>query len=105
MESEVDISAGFLIVKTFERMYRDYLVSFEKYWQASSHVTYDPIPLEQMPGRYRGVARDPIEPWNEEFRGAGLFDTPAHAQEYANSFPLLPEHERPDHITEVRIFI
>ena len=32
----------------------------------------------------------------------GLFDTPAHAQEYTDSFPLPPEHERPDHIVEVR---
>jgi hypothetical protein len=35
----------------------------------------------------------------------GLFDTPAHAQEYADSFPLLPEHEQPDHIVEVRAFV
>jgi len=32
----------------------------------------------------------------------GLFDTPTHAQEYADSFPSLPEHERPDHIAEAR---
>ncbi|UCE49343.1 MAG: hypothetical protein JSW47_04210, partial [Phycisphaerales bacterium] len=34
----------------------------------------------------------------------GLFDTPAHAQKYADAFPLLPEHERPRHIAEVRAF-
>ena len=33
-----------------------------------------------MPGRYRGVARDPIEPWNEIFRGAGLFDEPTEQE-------------------------
>jgi hypothetical protein len=33
----------------------------------------------------------------------GLFDTPDLAQRYVDSFPLLPEHERPEHIAEVRI--
>ena len=223
MESEVEISAGFLIVKTFDRMYREYLANFEKYPQTTLKFPHKPICLERMPGRYRGVARDPIVAWNENFRGTGLFDepteqeldahlfikeledsnkadgwfifteddtrklfgmiqppiereiiwarrtdkadaprpetivlgyepidfygdftslitdvaffvhyqtadtddpdgtrakshyprlnkwglfdTPVHAQEYADSFPLLPEHERPDHIVEVRAFV
>jgi hypothetical protein len=218
----MEFSAGFLIVKTFERMYRDYLTSFEKLRQSNSDFTHAPVPLERMPGKYRGVARDPMEPWYEDFSGSGLFDepteqelaanllmtelrdagkadgffvfalndtrklfgmiqppvereiiwarridktdpppsemivlgyepidfygdftslianvlffsyhqttdtddpdgmrakihhprlnkwslfnTPTHAQEYADSFPLLPEHERPDHIAEVRAF-
>jgi len=224
MSTKAEVTSGFLIVKTFERMCREYLSSFEKYRHADPDrkVTYDPIPLEQMPGKYRGVSRDPIQPWHECFRGAGvfeepteqelaawlflteltdsgkaegwfifaqddarklfemiqppveweiiwarrmdkadappsetvilgyepidfdgdftslitcvvffryrlttdiddpdgnrakvhyarlnkwgLFETPAHAQEYADSFPLLPEHERPRHIVEVRAF-
>lgn len=217
---EIGITAGFLVVKTFERMYRDHLATLDKLREVDSRDPRDPMPLELMPGKYRGIARDPIQPWYECFRGAGvfeepteqeleaslflteltdsgkaegwfifaeddarkllamirppvereimwakrvhkvdppppetvvlgyepidfngdfsslvtggaffryfrtvdmedpdgmrakvhharlnksgLFDTPAHAQEYAASFPLLPEHERPDHIAEVR---
>jgi len=72
--------AGFLIVKTFERMYREYLSNFAKLRSVDDRITYNPIPLEQMPGRYRGVARDPIEPWNEVLRGAGLFDEPTEQE-------------------------
>ncbi|MHC4326304.1 MAG: hypothetical protein ACYSUX_18695 [Planctomycetota bacterium] len=217
----MEYTAGFLIVKTFDRMCRDYLIIFEELRQSDTDITHDPIPLDRMPGRYRGVARDPIESWYECFRGAigddpteqelaahlfmaelrdsgkaegffifklddarelfgmiqppvereiiwarrmdradpppsetivlgyepidfygdftsliadvlffryyqnadiddpdgmrakihysklnkwGLFDSPIHAQEYADSFPLLPEHERPRHIAEVRAF-
>jgi hypothetical protein len=68
----MEVTAGFLVVKTFERMYRDYLANFEKLRQVKPSITYGPILLEQMPGRYRGIARDPMEPWNEALRGSGL---------------------------------
>jgi len=82
----MEFSAGFLIVKTFERMYRDYLISFGKLRQSNSDFTQDPIPLEQMPGKYRGVARNPMEPWHEIFRGSGLFDEPTEQELAANLF-------------------
>lgn len=71
---EVEVTAGFLVVKIFERMYRDYLADFEKYRQVSPRITYGPILLEQMRGKYRGIARDPMEPWIEALRGSGVVE-------------------------------
>lgn len=82
----MEYSAGFLIVKTFERMYREYQIKFEKYRQARPGIARGPKPLEQMPGKYRGVAREPFEPWNEDFRGMGLFDEPTEQELAANLF-------------------
>ena len=86
MSPDSEITAGFLIVKTFERTYRDYLVSLEKLREVDSRDPRDPMPLEQMPGEYHGVARDPMEPWFEIFRGAGLFDEPTEQELAANLF-------------------
>ena len=80
----MDYSAGFLIVKTFARMYRDYLTEFEELRQLRSDFNRNPVPLERMPGRYRGVARNPMEAWIEEFTGSGLFEEPT-GQELAAS--------------------
>lgn len=82
----MEFSAGFLIVKTFERMYRDYLTSFEKLRQSNSDFTHAPVPLERMPGKYRGVARNPMEPWIEDFSGSGLFDEPTEQELAASLF-------------------
>ena len=82
----MEFSAGFLIVKTFERMYRDYLESFEELRKVDPNVTQNPIPLERMPGKYRGVARSPMEPWYEVFHGAGLFDEPTEQELAASLF-------------------
>ncbi|MHC4145555.1 MAG: hypothetical protein ACYSWW_21535 [Planctomycetota bacterium] len=82
----MEVTAGFLIVKTFERTYRDYLASLEKLRELDSRDPRDPMPLELMPGKYRGVARDPIEPWFEIFRGAGLFDEPTEQELAASLF-------------------
>lgn len=82
---EVEVTAGFLVVKTFERMYRQYLTKFKQWWQVE-HPNDEPILLEQMPGKYRGVARDPMEPWFECFRGAGVFEEPTQQELAANLF-------------------
>jgi hypothetical protein len=82
----MEVTSGFLVVKTFERMYRDYLIKFEKYRKVQPRATYGPILLEQMPGKYRGVARDPIEPWIEEFRGSGMFEEPTEQELAASLF-------------------
>jgi hypothetical protein len=57
-------------------MYREYLIKFEKYRKEDSRITYGPILLEQMPGEYHGIARNPIEPWIEDFRGSGMIKEP-----------------------------
>lgn len=87
MESEVEIIAGFLIVKTFERMYRDYLARLDRMRLSDeSKEERDPIPLEQMPGRYRSIARDPIFSWYEEWRGADVVDEPIEQELDAHRF-------------------
>ena len=67
----MEVTAGFLVVKTFERMCREYLVTIERLRQTRNEDVF-PIPPEQMPGKYRGIARDPIQPWVEGLRDTGL---------------------------------
>ena len=74
---EVEVSSGFLVVKTFERMYREYPVNIELYQQAYNEILH-PVPLEQMPGKYRGIDRDPIQPWVEGLRGSGIVEPTEH---------------------------
>ena len=67
----MEVTSGFLIVKTFDRMYHEYLVRFEE-WRKIEQPSAQPRRLEQMPGKYRGIDREPIQPWLEEFRGTGV---------------------------------
>ncbi len=82
------VTSGFLVVKTFERMYREYLINFEKYRKVNPEFTYDhdPITLEQMPGKYRGIARKPIETWIEDFRSSGMIAEPTEQELDASLF-------------------
>ena len=68
---DIEIKAGFLVVKTFERMCREYLANFEEWWQVK-YPRADPMLPEQMPGKYRGIARDPIQPWISALRDSGV---------------------------------
>jgi hypothetical protein len=79
----MEVTAGFLVVKTFERMYREYLDKFEKWWKLE-YPSSVPVLLEQMPGKYRGIARDSLQPWHESFRDTGV--TEPTEQELAASF-------------------
>ncbi len=65
------VTAGFLVVKTFERMCCEYLATIERLRQTRDKDVF-PIPPEQMPRKYRGIARDPIQPWIEDLRATGL---------------------------------
>ncbi|MHC4118451.1 MAG: hypothetical protein ACYSWO_13200 [Planctomycetota bacterium] len=67
------VMTGFVVVKTFERMCREYLVNFERCWQVN-HPSANPVLPEQMPGKYRGIDRDPIQPWVEALRGTGVVE-------------------------------
>jgi hypothetical protein len=87
MESEIEISDGFLVVKTFERMHRDYLIRLDQICLLDeSTEERDSIPLEQMPGKYRGIAREPIFSWYEEWRGADVGDEPIEQELDAHLF-------------------
>jgi len=82
----MEVTSGFLVLKTFERMYRDYLIRFEKLKKMKPKLTCVPIPLEQMPGKYRGIARDPIDPWIEDFRGSDMWEEPTEQELKASLF-------------------
>lgn len=70
---EVGVTAGFLVVKTFERKCREYVAFFEQWWQVE-HPGSEHIHLDQMPGKYRGIDRDPIQPWIEALRDSGVVE-------------------------------
>jgi len=67
------LTAGFLVLKTFERMCREYLAEIELLRKTRNENVY-PILPEQMPGKYRGIARDPIQPWVEGLRDMGVVE-------------------------------
>ena len=70
---EMEVSSGFLVVKTFARMYREYLDIFKRWWQ-KEHPNDEPVLVEQMTGKYRGICRDPMQPWTEKFRDTGVVE-------------------------------
>ncbi|MHC4300408.1 MAG: hypothetical protein ACYS7Y_24300 [Planctomycetota bacterium] len=74
MSLDAGVTSGFLIVKTFERMCREYPLNFERYRQYYPEIAHGPILPEQMPRRYRGLSREPIQTWHESCRGHWLFD-------------------------------
>ncbi len=84
------MTSGYLIVKTFERMYREYLElrDFKKYPLPHDRVIYS-IPWNEMSPdayakQYRGVCRDPLFSWDEKdeqfFRGSGMVVEPVAAE-------------------------
>jgi hypothetical protein len=81
----MEVTSGFLIVNTFERMYREYLAKFKNWWQIENPKD-EPLLQDQMPGKYRGVARDPMQPWDERFRGSGFFEEPIEQELDASLF-------------------
>lgn len=80
----MQVTDGFLVVKTFERMCREYLATIEQLRQTRNTDVF-PILPEQMPGKYRGIARDPIQPWVEGLRDTGL-DEPTEEELAASLF-------------------
>ena len=54
--------AGYLIVKTYERMHREYTGP----GNTGYSVPRDGVPADGIAKRYRGIARDPLKAWTEE---------------------------------------
>jgi hypothetical protein len=76
----MEVTSGYLIEKIFERKYREYLETFIKERFRKEYPNAKPLPLEQMPGKYRGIDREPLEPWSERlerFRGEDIFVEPS----------------------------
>jgi len=76
----MEITSGYLIEKTFERMYREYVDAFSYERFKKEYPYAKPLPLKKMRGEYRGIARDPLEPWSEKlerFRGEHIFIEPS----------------------------
>ena len=60
--------AGYLIVKTYERMYREYTGPRDTGYS----VPRDGAQADAITKRYRGIARDPVKAWTEEDLRLGL---------------------------------
>jgi hypothetical protein len=84
------MDSGYLIVKTFKRMYREYLRlrDIMNFPLPNDHVIYS-IPLKGVPvdtytKQYRGVCREPLFPWNETdeevFRGSDMVVEPLDSE-------------------------
>jgi len=84
------MDSGYLILKTFERMYRWYLDLRDSrdYPLPDDRVIYS-IPWKQKSPnayakQYRGVCREPLFPWNERdeevFRGSGMVVEPLDSE-------------------------
>lgn len=61
-------SSGFLIVKTFETMYREFKKPAQEYQVIYSIPRVGVLP-EQMPKRYRGISRHVISAWDVKTDG------------------------------------
>jgi hypothetical protein len=84
------MDSGCLIVKTYERMYREYLElrDARDYPLPDDRVIYS-IPWKEISPdayskQYRGVCREPLFPWNEKdeeiFRGSGMVVEPLDSE-------------------------
>jgi len=80
------MKSGYLIVKTYERMYREYLeLRKEMNFLLPTDKTIYCVPwkekkTQEYDKQYRGVSRDPLFPWDDydekSFRGSGLVVEP-----------------------------
>jgi hypothetical protein len=72
------VTSGFLIMKTFARMCREYLVILEYRTDLVGKGGYSAprsdIPPEEMLKQYRGLHREPIQAWVETLRGSGIVE-------------------------------
>ena len=116
------MDSGYLIVKTFERVYRDYLElrDMRNYPLPNDRVIYS-VPLKGMSPksyskRYRGVSRDPLFPWDERdeeiFRGSDMVEQPTDTELKAHlAIGELKKQNQPDneiiicsHEDAIRVF-
>jgi hypothetical protein len=104
---ERNVASGYLIVKTFERMYREYieLRATMKLPLPDDKVICS-IPWNEMPPQacakqYRGAARDPL--FHDSLNRHAFFDTPEAAKVFIDYYLSFGWTERgPYVITEVR---
>lgn len=73
------ITSGYLIEKTFRRMYREFIATRERYephlLNTGGYSTpRTDIPPEQMSKQYRGLQREPMQCWIEDLRGSGVVE-------------------------------
>jgi hypothetical protein len=72
-------TSGFLIEKTFERMYREFLADQRRYHPDRLNTgrystPRTDVPPEQVPKQYRGLQREPLQSWIELLRGSGVVE-------------------------------
>ena len=83
-------TSGFLIEKTFARMYREFLAGRARGWpQLLNRGPYSTprtdLGPEQMSRQYRGLQREPLQGWIEVLRGSGVVE-PADQELEASLF-------------------
>jgi hypothetical protein len=76
---ELTTTSGFLIEKTFERMYREFLAYQRQFHPDCLNIGQystprTDVPPEQMPKQYRGLQREPLQTWVELLRGSGVVE-------------------------------
>jgi hypothetical protein len=72
-------TSGFLIEKTFARMYREFLAYQRRYHpdrlnKGRYSTPRTDISPEQVPKQYRGLQREPLQDWLEALRGSGVVE-------------------------------
>jgi hypothetical protein len=77
--AEDTTTSGFLIEKTFARMYCEFLADQRRYHPERLNTgrystPRTDVPPEQVPKRYRGLQREPMQDWYEVFRGSGVVE-------------------------------
>lgn len=101
------MDSGYLVVKTFERMYREYLKlrDTRNYPLPDDRVIYSVPWKEKSPDayskQYRGVCREPLFPWNEKdeeiFRGSDMVVQPLDSELKAHlAVGRLDKNNEPD---------
>ncbi len=83
MCSTPDISAGYLIVKTYDRMYNEYKLPDVFKETAPYSIPRPDRLLSTITKRYRGIFRDALEAWTEEGLRLGFPNIPTPTEHAA----------------------
>jgi len=77
--AEDTTTSGFLIEKTFARMYREFLAAERQFRphrldRGGYSTPRTDVAPEQVPKQYRGLQREPMQGWLEVFRNLGVVE-------------------------------
>ena len=78
-----EIGSGYLIVKTFERMYREFAHPAESGESISYSIPRVGVEPSAVPKRYHGMSRDPLEAWTSDELERGYPNIPTPIEDAA----------------------